>query len=233
MLRSHFPRTDFYHNVLTLLSGTVIAQAIPILLSPVLSRIYSPEEFGVFSMFSAIASAVAVIATFRYELAIMLPEKETTAINILRLSFIITTALSGSLLLIILVFHQQVPVWLATSELRSFQYYLPFFLLFAGGAQALNYWISRQKKFRLLATGKVGQTSTTGLISIALGCLNFSSAGLIIGALAGQFASFLIYAAGSVKKIVSLESFVSRKKMLENFHTYKTFMVVNTPHALL
>ncbi|HUM48307.1 MAG TPA: oligosaccharide flippase family protein, partial [Chitinophagales bacterium] len=233
MFRSLLPRNDFYRNVLTLLSGTVVAQAIPILIAPVLSRIYSPGEFGVFSMFSSIASAVAVIATFRYELAIMLPDKETTAINILRLSFIITAFLSALLLFIILLFHQQLPVWLAMKELHAFQYYLPLFLLFAGGAQALNYWISRQKKFRLLAAGKIGQTGTAGILSIVLGCLNFSAAGLIIGALAGQFTSFIIYAAGSLKKMAALESYVSRKKMVENFHTYKTFLLVNTPHALL
>ncbi|MEP7127370.1 MAG: oligosaccharide flippase family protein, partial [Chitinophagales bacterium] len=233
MFRSLLPKSDFYRHVLTLMSGTVIAQIIPILLSPILSRIYTPDEFGVFSMFTSIAAAVAVVATFRYELAIMLPEKESTAINLLRLSFLITITLSLLLLVIIVLFQHQLPAWLSTPELSNFQFYLPLILLFAGGAQALNYWISRQKKFHLLAAGKVGQTGTTGIVSIILGTLNFSSAGLIIGAVAGQLTSFLIYAAGSFRKIISLESFVSRKNILENFRTYKTFFFINTPHALL
>lgn len=233
MFRSLLPKSDFYRHVLTLMSGTVIAQIIPILLSPILSRIYTPDEFGVFSMFTSIAAAVAVVATFRYELAIMLPEKETTAINLLRLSFLITITLSLFLLIIIVLFQHQLPDFLSTPELSSFQFYLPVILLFAGGAQALNYWISRQKKFHLLAAGKIGQTGITGIASIVFGSLNFSSAGLIIGAVAGQFTSFLIYAAGSFRKIIFLESFVSRKNILENFRHYKTFLFVNTPHALL
>lgn len=91
---SLFSRSDFLRNVLTLISGTVLAQAIPVALSPMLSRIYTPEEFGVFAIFSSIASALAVVATFRYELAIMLPEKSVSAANLLRLSFLITLLLS-------------------------------------------------------------------------------------------------------------------------------------------
>ncbi len=231
MLRSLFPGNDFLRNVLTLLSGTVLAQAIPILLSPVLSRIYTPEEFGIFSIFSSFAAAVAVVATFRYELAIMLPEKESSAVNILRLAFIITATLTLILLIFILLFSRQLPVWLATPELHQMQFYLPFFLLFAGGAQALNYWLSRQKKFRLLAAGKVSQSGITGIISIGLGINGFSSLGLMIGSIAGQFAAMAIYLAGSIKKLAALEHFVSRKMMLENFRAYKTFLTINTPHA--
>ena len=137
MLRSLFPQTDFLRNVLTLLSGTVLAQAIPIILSPVLSRIYTPEEFGIFAIFSSFAAAFAAIATFRYELAIMLPEKESSAVNLLRLSFIITVLLTALSFLFILLFSHQLPVWLSTPELSQMQFYLPLFLLFAGGAQAI------------------------------------------------------------------------------------------------
>ena len=233
MLRSLFPQTDFLRNVLTLLSGTVLAQAIPILLSPILSRIYTPEEFGIFAIFSSFAAAFAAIATFRYELAIMLPEKESSAVNLLRLSFIITVLLTALSFLFILLFSHQLPIWLSTPELSQMQFYLPLFLLFAGGAQALNYWLSRQKKFRLLAAGKVSQTGITGIVSIGLGINGFSSLGLIIGSIAGQFAALSIYFAGALKKLSTLEHFVSRKLMQENFRTYKTFITVNTPHALL
>ncbi|MBX7107189.1 MAG: oligosaccharide flippase family protein [Chitinophagales bacterium] len=233
MLRLLRPKSDFYRHVLTLMSGTVLAQAIPILLSPVLSRLYSPAEFGVFAMFTAIGAAVAVAATLRFELAIMLPETETAAINLLRLSFTITILLSLLLLGFILLFHQQLPLWLSTPELGSFQFYLPLLLLCAGGSQALNYWISRQKKFRLLAAGKVGQTGTAGVLSLLLGYCHFSSAGLIISAVAGQGAALTIYMAGSLKKILRLESWISREKIIENLRTYKSFALVNTPHALL
>lgn len=230
---SLFSRSDFLRNVLTLISGTVLAQAIPVALSPMLSRIYTPEEFGVFAIFSSIASALAVVATFRYELAIMLPEKSVSAANLLRLSFLITLLLSTFLFFFILLFNRLIPIWLSTPELDSVQFLLPLFLLFAGCAQALNYWLSRQKKYRQLAAGKVGQTATNGMVSIALGTWGYTTWGLMLGTIAGQFMAFLIFLVASIKKIVLFERFISRKHIIENLRAYKNFMMVNTPHALL
>ena len=78
--------SEFYKNVLTLMSGTLIAQALPFFTSPILSRIYSPENFGVYGLFTSIVGVTAVLATGRYELAIMLPKKETDARTIVKIS---------------------------------------------------------------------------------------------------------------------------------------------------
>ena len=84
-------KSDFKKNVLTLMAGTTIAQAIPIAISPILTRLYSPEEFGLFALFLAIVSIFGVVATMRYEMAIVQPEKSEDAINLVFLSAIIST----------------------------------------------------------------------------------------------------------------------------------------------
>jgi len=66
-------KSDFKKNVLTLMAGTTIAQAIPIAISPILTRLYTPEEFGLFALFLAIVSIFGVVATMRYEMAIVQP----------------------------------------------------------------------------------------------------------------------------------------------------------------
>ena len=73
MIKNLKPKSEFSKNVLTLMTGTTIAQAIPIAISPILTRIYSPEDFGVFVLYTAIVSLVTAISTGKYELAIMLP----------------------------------------------------------------------------------------------------------------------------------------------------------------
>ncbi|WP_310441139.1 hypothetical protein [Sulfurimonas sp.] len=84
MLTKLKPRSEFSRNVLTLMTGTTIAQAIPIAISPILTRIYTPEDFLVFALYMAIASILSVIATGRYEMAIMLPKYDKNG-NIPRL----------------------------------------------------------------------------------------------------------------------------------------------------
>jgi len=76
MLNKLKPKSDFSKNVLVLMTGTTIAQAIPIAISPILTRLYSPEDFGVFALFVAITSVFGSVANGRYDLAIMLPKKD-------------------------------------------------------------------------------------------------------------------------------------------------------------
>lgn len=89
MINKLRPRSDFAKNVITLMTGTTIAQAIPIAISPILTRIYAPEDFGVFALYMAIASIFAVIATGRYEMAIMLPHEEDDVKSIVKLIILI------------------------------------------------------------------------------------------------------------------------------------------------
>lgn len=55
------PKSEFSKNVLTLITGTTIAQAIPIAISPILTRIYTPEDFGVFALFVSLVGFISVI----------------------------------------------------------------------------------------------------------------------------------------------------------------------------
>ena len=89
MLNKLKPKSDFTRNVLTLMTGTTIAQAIPVAISPLLTRIYAPEDFGVYALFISLATIFGSVANARYELAIMLPKKDEDAINIFALGFII------------------------------------------------------------------------------------------------------------------------------------------------
>ena len=83
MLDNLKPKSEFSRNVLTLMTGTTIAQAIPIAISPILTRIYTPEDFGMFALYMSIASILSVVATGWYELAIMLLKKDEDTVNIL------------------------------------------------------------------------------------------------------------------------------------------------------
>ncbi len=78
MIKKHF-NTDFSKHIITLVTGTGIAQDITFLSAPLLSRFYEPEDFTVFALFSSTASIASVVATTRYELAIPLTKDELDA----------------------------------------------------------------------------------------------------------------------------------------------------------
>jgi O-antigen/teichoic acid export membrane protein len=180
------PKSEFAKNVLTLMTGTTIAQAIPIAISPILTRIYTPEDFGVFALYMSLASIISVVATGRYELAIMLPKKDDDAINIVALSTLISFFVSLLSLIIVFVFNTQITNLLGNPEIANWLYFIPISVLLTGIYQSVNYWSNRKKHYKRLATSRVVQGTTTATINLSMGFGGFGSSGLILGSITGQ-----------------------------------------------
>lgn len=186
MLKKLKPKSEFSRNVLTLMTGTTIAQAIPIAISPILTRIYTPEDFGIFAIYISIASIISVVATGRYELAIMLPKKDDNAINIVALSILISFVVSLLSLIIVFVFNTQITNLLGNPEIANWLYFVPLTVLFTGIYQSFNYWSNRKKQYKRLATSRVLQSGTTAGTNLGMGFGGLGSSGLILGSVLGQ-----------------------------------------------
>ena len=118
-------KTDFIKNTLTLMTGTALAQVVPIVISPILTRLYSPEEYGTLALFTAIVGICSVVATLRYELAIMLPDNDGDSVRIVILSIGIAFLLSVLLAVIILLFSRNIAYLLKDNQINNWLYYLP------------------------------------------------------------------------------------------------------------
>ncbi|MDN5539770.1 MAG: oligosaccharide flippase family protein, partial [Comamonas sp.] len=101
MLNTLLGKSDFARSVLTLLTGTAFAQAIPLIISPVLTRLYSPDEFGAYALYTAIVSVLVVVATGQYENAVLLPKKELHAFSLVALAGMLTAGFSVFVLVVV------------------------------------------------------------------------------------------------------------------------------------
>ncbi len=180
------PKSEFSRNVLTLMTGTTIAQAIPIAISPILTRIYTPEDFGVFALFMSMASIIAVIATGRYELAIILPTKDEDAVNIMALSIMIAFFVSFIAFLIVFIFNHQITNLLGNPEISNWLYLIPITVLLTGMYQSFNYWSNRKTQYKRLAINKVVRSGSTATANLGMGFGGLGASGLIIGGVFGQ-----------------------------------------------
>jgi len=86
--------SPFLRHVLTLVSGTVVAQAVVFIMTMVLARIFSTEDFGQFARYTSIVSIIVAVAALRYDMTIMLPKKEAWALACARLGMVCITAVS-------------------------------------------------------------------------------------------------------------------------------------------
>jgi O-antigen/teichoic acid export membrane protein len=138
--------SEFARNSLTIFTGNVIAQAIPFLAEPVLARLYTPEDFAVLAVYLSVANLFSIIATARYELAIMLPKEDRKAANVLGLSVLISFAVSFISFLIVLFFNSNICRILHNEDVSIYLYLVPLSVLSVSWYQIFNYWNSRKKE---------------------------------------------------------------------------------------
>lgn len=180
---------NYRSNVLALMSGTAVAQALPIAASPILTRLYTPEDFGVAALFLAITAVMASVVNGRYELAIGIPGSDEDAINIAALGLVIAVGVSGLLLLLVAIFGRTIANLTNTEAIIPWMYLIPVSVLLTGLFNVLNYTNNRLGQFRDIARASVYKSAASTTTQLAVGYVVKGSSGLIIGNLVGQLAS--------------------------------------------
>ncbi len=230
-IKRYINKSDFIKNLLTLVSGTAVAQALPILASPILSRLYTPQEFGTLAVFVSIVMIFGTIANGRYEMAVMLPEKDSDALNLLALGVIVSSILSILLLIFILFFHDTIIIWLKNADLKNWIYLLPPVIFLLGLFNMLNYYNIRIKEYKSIAVSKIFKSSGTVVIQLIMGIFKTGYIGLLIGF---SFANFF----GNIKllknslKDKSLLNEVKLKQIKFLAKRYLRFPKLNMPATL-
>ncbi|MGE5704690.1 MAG: lipopolysaccharide biosynthesis protein, partial [Clostridia bacterium] len=176
----------FLRHVAVVMTGTGIAQLLTFLTAPVLSRLYDPASFGILSLYTSIASILSVIISWRYEVAIVLPEKDEDAFSLLALCIQIITGMSIAILLVVVLFGESLLSRLGMSAVLPWMWWLPLHVMAMGLAQTLTYWCTRKQDFKGVAsTQMVRSVAVTGT-QVTGGVLQAGAGGLIGGQAGGQ-----------------------------------------------
>lgn len=186
--------SKFSKNVLTLVSGTAIAQAIPLGLSPVLTRIFSPNDFAVFAIYMSVVAVGTVLVSMKYDLAIILPTKDEEAANVALLALFIAALISIVLLLITIFFNIEIAGLLTSepalkSEVAKWLYFVPLSVFFMGVFNALSFWLNRKSDYKTMAKSKVVNSGSMTGTQLLLGATGQIGPGLISGFIFGRFFS--------------------------------------------
>ncbi len=153
--------SNFIANVLKLVSGSVTAQILGILLVPLITRIYSPDDLGIFQIFLSISGILVIFSTFSYQFAIMLPKTEEDSANIAFLCAILVTLVSLITALIVLLLPKDVEHILNAPGISKYLIYIPAITFFNGIFFVQNYWLSRKIRFGVIAGSRIVNTVST------------------------------------------------------------------------
>ncbi len=231
MLKRIKPKSEFSRNVLTLMTGTTIAQAIPITISPILTRLYTPEDFGILALYLSVMLIIGIFATGRYELALPLAKRTAEANNLLGVISIISVAIS-LLMIIILMMFSNVLLNYISNDFLNLLYIMPVNIIFMSIFNGIQYWLNQQENFKQIASNKVILNLLIASSQIAIGFSVLSTNGLVLGYIIGYVFVFLYVLYTFRNIIVNVFKTISLKKMRFNLIKHKDFPLVNTFHSL-
>ncbi len=184
--------TSFGNNVFKLISGNIIAQILGIITIPVITRLYSPGDYGVFQLIISISSIITIFSCLSYQLAIMLPKEDEDSINIVALCIMLTILISVISGILLTFFSDDIGKLLNSPDSSSYLVFVPIMVLTGGLFTVLSYWMSRRKKFGTIVGVQVTNLISSKIVQLGFGLCSPSSLGLIAGFIIGYFSSLLI-----------------------------------------
>jgi len=182
----------FVKNIFIVMSGTAVAQIIGFALTPIISRLYSPSDFGVYGSFNAMLTVITSAATLEYSQAVMLPKEKEDAINLFFISCLSTIGIGILCLALCLLAPSFVNGIIKTSGIWALTLLVTATLI-TGLNSTCHAWCVRTKAFKQTAVSQMIHSSSSNGMKIGFGFLGVGPAGLIISnVLANIFASIIL-----------------------------------------
>lgn len=206
---------------LTLLAGSALAQAIPLLLGPWIARLYTPAEYGQFSLVWTVATNLAVVGCARYEFALALETGEEGAATLLALCVRVLLAVTA----VAIVGGGAWMIWADFSVAAA----LPLAVLAAAASQALAQWAARAGRFAVLAWARVVQWGGGAVAQVGLGLLQVGPWGLIGGAALATAAAAALQAQPA--PVHGWRGLLAPQPLRAMAGKHRDFPLLNTPHA--
>jgi O-antigen/teichoic acid export membrane protein len=187
MLSKLFPKSEFAKNIFALSLGSIGAQVLNFFFTAFLTRIYSPSDFGLLSIYISVSSLIGVFSAGKYDVAIVVSKDRKQSISLVQLCFFITSVFSILSFLVIVFFKSIIITHLDHPEIYNWFYFIPLTLFFTSATQTIWMWNVREKSFKDLSVIRFIETIFNGGTSILL---NFMGAiGLLFGTLLSQLSS--------------------------------------------
>lgn len=177
-----------------LAGGTAIGQLVVIGASPLLTRIYSPDDFGFLAAYTAVLSLLVAIATLRYHLAVPLPEDDRDGLLLVMISLASVLVFAAAVGVTLALFGPALLRLVGAESLGAYTWILILGVVGSGAYQAFTYWAIRRQSFRPLALTKVMQGVVLTLGQVGIGLVTGGPMGLMLGDAMGRSAGTALLA---------------------------------------
>lgn len=177
----------------TMVSGNLLAQVIALAAYFALTRIYSPDDYGLFNIFYSYIEVLIIASTCKYELAVVVADDEREAAAVSRFALRLNTIVSCVLLSMVLI------LWLCHALPGNFDQLgwmvllIPPMVFFCGTSRIYSFLYNRFHRYSQIALSENVNAGSGALLKIVFGLLGMAPSGLPVGTVLGQAAANINY----------------------------------------
>lgn len=216
-----------------ILAGTAAGQVVAFAAAPVLSRLYSPSDFGVFTVISAVTLVLATVFALRLDFAVPLPENPRDAYSIAALAFYAITALTTVSFAMVFVFGRSIAVALGQPWLMPWLLLTPLLAATMAAFMVLNQFAIRQGRFGAIGHRNALQSAIAVVSQVVIGWAGGRPGGLILGLGLGQAAGAASLLRGTGLRSPAAREGRERERLAATLRRYRRFPLILAPSGLL
>src|SRR5690554_2467648 len=224
---------NVFRGMITLVIGAGMARIIGLASIPILTRLYSPEDYGVLAIYTSIVAVLVPILTLRYVTAIPLPKTDAMAFNLFMLCA--KLILVGTLLISLVLgfFGETVLGWFSMQEFAHLWWLIAIGVMGTATYELFSLWATRKKNYKIIAKTQFTQSLTGNVVKIGLGLLSLKPLGLVIGQLIAQSGGVGSLFKNAYKDFKKLYPSLSNKKQKFVAKYYQEFPWFRLPSQFL
>lgn len=225
-------QSELVRNSARLLSANIVAQAIGLLVYPILTRIYSPDDFGLLNLFLSIGGVLVLLSTADYQNAIVLPKQDKSARAIVQVCIALLLSMVV-LLLLTIPFSRPIASLFKAPDLARWWWLMPLYVLALGGWQIVRNYLLRHKAFNDLSGYQYSQSLLSTGGKLVFGATGFLSGGLITASVLGPLLSFCISISVAWKKVFHKLLHIDKGQCTLEARNYHNFPRYSLPRTIV
>jgi O-antigen/teichoic acid export membrane protein len=218
---------SYRNNVISLITGSAAAQAIPILISPLLTRLYSPKDFGLLAIYLSISAVLSVFAAGRYDLALIEPAEENEARGLLFAGLWLSIIFSFCLAFILALTETHIAQLIGSPGGVLWLNFVPITVFSMSCLSLFTYWLNRRKNFKAMNIFRIINSLSIAGLSLGFAFTELKPQGLILGYMLGQLLTVVylwITYVKSEKNKVRADALV----VMRDYFRYPKFLIPST-----
>ncbi len=212
--------------------GTLLAQIIGLISTPIVTRLYLPSDFGVLALFISFISIIVVAASFRYENAYPIQKDEKCAVNLFALCILLLIVNTIILSVILYLGGDKISTYFGLVSIKPYFWLLVVGFSGSGLNNIYNYWAIRQREYSVITYIKIYQTVSGSISKILMGFFLFGPLGLIISFLISQIIGINTYMRKMLKKEETDFSFINYKDIKSVARQNSSFPIYSLPSSI-